>query len=124
MNEIGVRLRQERKRLGWSQREIGLLGGVAANAQGKYESGERMPKADYLAALASAGVDVLYVLTRRRTAGLQIDHAFAKVDGVTDHPELLMAEVQHAVRRFVSTIEELSNTYEVDLKPVDLQETK
>lgn len=65
MKEIGTRLRVERKRLGLSQRELGALGGVAANAQGKYESGERMPKADYLVAIADGGVDVLYVLTNR-----------------------------------------------------------
>lgn len=118
MNEIGIRLRQERKRLGLSQREMGLLGGVAANAQGKYESCERVPKADYLAALAQAGVDVLYVLTSRRAVRLPVDNAFAKVEGLAANPELLLMEVQHAVRHFVSTIEELSNTYELDGKGI------
>lgn len=118
MNEIGTRLRQERKRLGLSQREMGLLGGVAPNAQGKYESGERVPKADYLAALAQAGVDVLYVLTSRRAARLPVDNALPKVEGVAANPELLLMEVQHAVRHFVSTIEELSNTYELDGKGI------
>jgi transcriptional regulator with XRE-family HTH domain len=124
MNEIGTRLRQERKRLGLSQKEMGLLGGVAANAQGKYESGERVPKADYLAALSRAGVDVLYVLTSRRAARLELDNAFAKIDGVATTPELLLIEVQHAVRHFVSTIEELSSNYELDGKRVALQEAK
>lgn len=124
MKDIGARLRQERKRLGLSQRELGLLGGVAANAQGKYESGDRAPKADYLAALARAGVDVLYVLTNRRVSALQLDSAFAKVDGVTANPELLLIEVQHAVRHFVSTIEELSSTYELDIKPLETSQGK
>ena len=118
MKNIGARLRQERKRLGLSQREVGLLGGVAANAQGKYESGDRAPKADYLAALARAGVDVLYVLTSRRVSASQLDGAFAKVEPGAASPELLLVEVQHAVRHFVSTIEELSNTYELDTRSV------
>jgi transcriptional regulator with XRE-family HTH domain len=124
MKEIGSRLRQERKRLGLSQREMGLLGGVAANAQGKYESGERAPKADYLAALARAGVDVLFVLTNRRVATLHLDSAFAKVDGVAANPDLLLVEVQHAVRHFVSTIEELSSNYELDGKRIELNKVK
>jgi transcriptional regulator with XRE-family HTH domain len=124
MKEIGARLRQERKRLGLSQREMGLLGGVAANAQGKYESGLRAPKADYLAALARAGVDILYVLTNRRVATLHLDSAFAKVDGVAANPDLLLVEVQHAVRHFVSTIEELSSSYELDGKRIELDKVK
>lgn len=124
MKDIGNRLRQERKRLGLSQREMGLLGGVAANAQGKYESGERAPKADYLAALSRSGVDVLYVLTNRRVSSLHLDSAFAKVDGVAANPDLLLTEVQHAVRHFVSTIEELSSSYELDGKRFELEKVK
>ncbi|WP_426139414.1 helix-turn-helix domain-containing protein [Pseudomonas sp. DWP3-1-2] len=116
MSEIGTRLRQERKRLGLSQREMGQLGGVAANAQGKYESGERVPKADYLAALAAVGVDVLFVLTNRRATGLRVDNLFSKVETPSGDSEALLTEVQHAVRHFLSTIEELSNTYDVDGK--------
>ncbi len=51
-----------------TQRAFGEIGGVEPNAQGKYESGERWPKADYLAAVAQKGVDVLYVLTGERMA--------------------------------------------------------
>lgn len=65
---IGSRLREERERLKLTQRAFGEFGGVEPNAQGKYESGERAPKADYLAAVANQGVDVLYVLTGRREA--------------------------------------------------------
>jgi len=115
MSEMGSRIRQERKRLGYSQREIGLLGGVAANAQGKYESGERVPKADYLAALASVGVDVLYVLTSARSPRATVDNVLSKVMR-SDKPDALFVEVQHAVRHFLSKIEELSTTYEVNGK--------
>ncbi|MDN7142024.1 helix-turn-helix domain-containing protein [Pseudomonas sp. JQ170] len=67
MNGIGSRLREERERLGMTQRVFGDIGGVEPNAQGKYESGERTPKADYLAAVAARGVDSLYVLSGVRT---------------------------------------------------------
>lgn len=67
MNGIGSRLREERERLGLTQRVFGDIGGVEPNAQGKYESGERTPKADYLAAVAARGVDALYVLSGTRT---------------------------------------------------------
>ncbi|MGH8416474.1 MAG: helix-turn-helix domain-containing protein [Pseudomonas sp.] len=67
MKDIGSRLKEERKSLGLSQQEFGAIGGVEANAQGKYESGERIPRSDYLAALGKKGVDVLYVLSGNRT---------------------------------------------------------
>ena len=67
MNGLGSRLREERERLGMTQRVFGDIGGVEPNAQGKYESGERTPRLDYLAALAQRGVDALYVLSGART---------------------------------------------------------
>ncbi|MEB0077654.1 helix-turn-helix domain-containing protein [Pseudomonas sp. CCI3.2] len=117
MNEMGARLRQERKRLGYSQREMGLLGGVAANAQGKYESGERVPKADYLAALASEGLDVLYVLTNQRSTGTAVDTLLKQVAQV-DEPDAVFKEVKHAVRHLLLRIEELSSSYVQNGKPV------
>ena len=47
MSGIGDRLREERERLRLSQGNFGEIGGVKANAQGKYESGERFPDAEY-----------------------------------------------------------------------------
>lgn len=111
MSEMGARLRQERKRLGYSQREMGSLGGVAANAQGKYESGERVPKADYLAALASQGVDVLYVLTDTRSSGTAVDNLPKQATKV-DEPDAVIKEVKHAVRHLLSRIEAMANNYD------------
>jgi transcriptional regulator with XRE-family HTH domain len=67
MNHLGSRLKEERKILGLSQHAFAAIGGVEANAQGKYESGERTPRSDYLAALSGKGVDVLYLLSGQRT---------------------------------------------------------
>ncbi|RCL28880.1 transcriptional regulator [Pseudomonas sp. AFG_SD02_1510_Pfu_092] len=84
MNGIGLRLREERERLGMTQRVFGDIGGVEPNAQGKYESGERTPRVDYLAALAARGVDAQYVLSGIRTP--------APLDGLsTDESGLLAA---------------------------------
>lgn len=62
----GKRLRAERERLGMSQTDFGEVGGVRKLAQIKYEKGERIPDAEYLARVAGAGADVLYILTGQR----------------------------------------------------------
>jgi len=67
LNLIGSRVRKERERLQLSQQVFGLIGGVEVNAQRLYEYGYRLPKADYLAAIAAAGVDILLVLTGKAT---------------------------------------------------------
>ncbi|CAM5787548.1 helix-turn-helix domain-containing protein [Ottowia pentelensis] len=64
---IGGRLREERERLGANQETFGALAGVRKQAQLLYEKGERSPDAAYLAAIAAAGADVLYILTGRRS---------------------------------------------------------
>ena len=50
-----------------SQQALAEQCGVSARSQRNYESGERLPDAGYLAALQAAGVDVLYVLTGKRS---------------------------------------------------------
>lgn len=65
---IFLRLREERERLGFSQEAFGVLGGVQKRAQINYEKGERHPDSTYLAAIAAAGADVLYILTGERSS--------------------------------------------------------
>ncbi len=67
MLKIGDRLREERVRLGFNQSELAAMAGVAKTSQFNYEKGERSPDAEYLAALAEKGLDVLYVVTGKRT---------------------------------------------------------
>lgn len=78
--DIGARLKSERLRLGLSQAAIGAIGGVEANAQGRYENGTRFPRADYLALIAQSGVDVLFVITGMRTESGIADKAFEALD--------------------------------------------
>lgn len=67
MVSLGERLREERERLGISQTQFGDLAQVTKKTQMLYESDQRSPKADYLTAIASQGVDVQYVLTGNRS---------------------------------------------------------
>nr|WP_207198518.1 helix-turn-helix transcriptional regulator [Pseudomonas sp. TH34] len=63
---IGDRLKEERERLGFSQTEFAAVAGASKNSQYNYEKGDRSPDADYLAAVAERGVDILYVVTGER----------------------------------------------------------
>ena len=60
---IGERLKDERARLRLTQPQMAEIGGVGKNTQINYEKGERNPDSEYLARVAGAGVDVLYVVT-------------------------------------------------------------
>lgn len=64
---IGLRLREERERLKFSQDAFAKIGNVSMRAEQDWERGLSAPKADFLAVAALQGVDVLYVLTGQRT---------------------------------------------------------
>lgn len=61
--DMGARLQAERQRLRLTQPALAEVGGVSKTTQVNYESGMRSPDADYLARVASQGLDVLYVVT-------------------------------------------------------------
>lgn len=63
MPEIHDRIREVRELLGVSQQAMAAQCGVTVRSQRNYETGERLPDAQYLAAFAGMGGDVLYVLT-------------------------------------------------------------
>lgn len=68
---IGERLREARVAMGKSQTEFAEIAaaagvpGATRQSQANYEKGRQMPSAAYLAAIAEAGADVLYVVTGR-----------------------------------------------------------
>jgi transcriptional regulator with XRE-family HTH domain len=66
---FGTRLAEERKRLGLKQAEFAALVGTDVPKQSLYENDRRELRADYLARLADARVDVVYVLTGQRMEG-------------------------------------------------------
>lgn len=65
--EQGERLKAERIRLNLSQRALAEAGGVTTRSQISYETGQvkKLPS-KYLAALASYGIDILYVIVGER----------------------------------------------------------
>ncbi len=66
---FGTRLAEERKRLGLKQAEFAALVGTDVPKQSLYENDRRELRADYLARLADAEVDIVYILTGRRSDG-------------------------------------------------------
>jgi transcriptional regulator with XRE-family HTH domain len=66
---FGGRLAEERKRLGLKQAEFASLVGTDVPKQSLYENDRRELRADYLARLADAKVDVVYILTGQRSEG-------------------------------------------------------
>ena len=70
---FGKRLADERKRLGLKQAEFADLVGTDVPKQSLYENDRRELRADYLARLAQANVDIVYVLTGRRGEGDWLD---------------------------------------------------
>jgi transcriptional regulator with XRE-family HTH domain len=66
---FGARLAEERKRLGLKQAEFAALVGTDVPKQSLYENDRRELRADYLARLAGAEIDIVYVLTGTRMEG-------------------------------------------------------
>ncbi|TJZ73149.1 helix-turn-helix transcriptional regulator [Chitiniphilus eburneus] len=62
MSAIGERLKIERLRLGMSQEDFAAKAGVSRRTQTNYETGERVPDAALLAAVALLGVDIQFVV--------------------------------------------------------------
>jgi hypothetical protein len=65
--EIGERLRLERLKTGLIQADFGALGGASLQTQMRYETGQQMPKIEYLLNLQLHGVDIGYILIGARS---------------------------------------------------------
>jgi transcriptional regulator with XRE-family HTH domain len=101
--ESGERLREERERLGLTQAELGEIAAVAKNTQHNYEKGVRSPDAAYLAAVAAAGVDVLYVVTGQRTPRVE-EGLSEREKAVLDNYRSLGEGDQAAVQRLTDAL--------------------
>lgn len=67
---VGLRLKEERERLGLSQTALGGIVGSSRRAVVAWEGGDTMPGADALALLSSEGLDVLYVVAGQRNSAV------------------------------------------------------
>lgn len=106
--DAGERLRNERTRLGLTQNDFAQLGAVNRNTQGSYEKGDRNPDAAYLYGIATAGADVLYVVTGERVpesaSTLNEDEIL-----LLNQFRALHEQDRSAVRRIVSAMTSVSN---------------
>lgn len=101
---IGDRLREERKRLGLNQDEFGVIAGVSKTAQFNYEKGDRSPDAAYLAAIAAAGVDVMYIITGARSVPAA-ESLSPRAAALLDNYEHAAEEDKKALERLASAIQ-------------------
>jgi transcriptional regulator with XRE-family HTH domain len=102
-NGIGTRLKEERKRLGLSQTDLGTAGGIEPNAQGMYERGQRFPNATYLSSIADSGVDILYVVTGVRK--VQASDGISAIESKVLHElDGLPKDVQADIKQLITTL--------------------
>ena len=96
----GERLREDRRLLGLNQTEFAALARVSKRAQIRYEQGDA-PDADYLAAIADAGCDVLFILTGHRPPGAIV--LPPELRRLLDDYEACASADQDAIGRLVTT---------------------
>ena len=89
---FGRRLRQERERLGMTQVEMAVAGGVKRTTQHLYENDVRVPDINYLTRLKDAGADLAYLVLGER-------HGPAQANALTI-PYALLSNVFRVVDEF------------------------
>ena len=98
---FGARLAEERKRLGLKQADFADLVGTDVPKQSLYENDRRELRAEYLARLVEAEVDVVYILCGRRSGAEGLgDGASALLSAYL----MLPAEVQRSLGDFVAAL--------------------
>ena len=88
--EIFEKIKEERIRLGLTQAELALAIGATRRSVINWECGDAQPPAQILASMDAHGIDVLYVLTGRRSAPIEstLDRrGQALVDNYINSPE-------------------------------------
>lgn len=71
--EIGSRIREERRKKGHKQADVALSCDISLKSQGVYERGEVTPDIIYLMRLSDLGYDTDYIMTGERPALVE-DH--------------------------------------------------
>jgi len=65
--EIGLRMKEERERLGLKQADYGRYGDWPVRTVSSWEAGRTSPKAEFFADVGELGFDLQYIITGRRT---------------------------------------------------------
>jgi transcriptional regulator with XRE-family HTH domain len=100
---FGSRLAEERKRLGLKQADFAGLVGTDVPKQSLYENDRRELRAEYLAKLVDAEVDVVYILSGRRSGAESLG------DGASQLLSAYLAlppDLQRAAEHFLSAVRE------------------
>ena len=98
---FGARLAEERKRLGLKQADFADRVGTDVPKQSLYENDRRELRAEYLARLVDHEVDVVYILSGRRSGAESLgEGASALLSAYLALP----ADLQHALEEFVATM--------------------
>lgn len=109
---IGSRLQEERKRLGFNQDVFAQQVGVAKRTLAGYESGTGEVGALALAHAATIGVDVLYVVTGRRTPEPASSFDGDEADLVAHYRQLPEGDRTHT-HKMVTALAEMAGRYDV-----------
>lgn len=99
MRAWGERLREERKRLGISQRGLCEIAGISQPSQVSYEKGGGNPPGEYWQALAEHGFDVQYIFSGNRSENLPgrpIPMEQVTVEQLEDTLEMLQESAKRA----------------------------
>lgn len=59
---IGLRIAEERKRLGLTQAAFAEIAGVSLSAQKRYETSERIPSMNYVGKISDIGANIGYIV--------------------------------------------------------------
>jgi len=124
---LGKRLRQERERLGLSQKELAEAAGVRRITVYQYERGDRRPSTDFIVALLPSGFSLQnlffgehQVINRNEDRFVDVDlavelHMLVDQYGVDSKGRLLQSEYRNAL--FAQLLEMAINLHrkEVDL---------
>jgi transcriptional regulator with XRE-family HTH domain len=102
---FGIRLKEERRRLGFKQAEFAALVGTDVPKQSLYENDKRQLRAGYLSRLEPVGVDVLYVVTGRRSEGVLDEDTTAFLAAYLALPEELREPVVRLIEDFSRYVE-------------------
>jgi transcriptional regulator with XRE-family HTH domain len=98
---FGARLAEERKRLGLKQADFADLVGTDVPKQSLYENDRRELRAEYLARLVEADVDVVYILCGRRSGAESLGEG---ASALLSAYLILPPEVQRSLGDFVAAL--------------------
>ncbi|MCR3679658.1 MULTISPECIES: helix-turn-helix domain-containing protein [Citrobacter] len=71
-SQCAIRLKNERKRLGFNQASIAELCGISREIWGKYERGAAVPGGNVLCSFALNGANVQFILTGQESGGVAL----------------------------------------------------